>query len=403
MNVIVIGDVSSTNLGDPILTLSTKYIVECVKTQCGNIESVKVFDIADRVKKIIPIEEKMRRIDDSLFEQRNSVVKVSNEYRSANCRSFVKWIIKDKKIFRNRLLSLVDKKQENIFVVAGGALLSRSLFYALRLNEIVTLAHKTGGKVVFNAVGIEKCSKTAISRILTKMFLAKKDVVAFSTRDHIEDVPALTSRVDFNRRIADPGIWSADTFNIQRKESDIVGIGTISLEAYNSILTEDVRAEKVTVQSLFEFWYGITKSLDEKGKKWKMFTNGGAKDCRMAYTFLEEYGYSVDDHLVIPAENPEELVEQISQFKAITAHRLHALIIATSLYIPVVPIVWSDKIVKFSEMIGNEFYFWPDAKNSSKIADLLSGDIHNVDFDEKIKQCQTSSKEFIYNNITEKI
>lgn len=402
MTVIVIGDISSTNLGDPILTLSAEHIVNRMKTQYGNIDNVKVFDIAGRVGKKIPIEEKMCKIDSALYEQSKSEKQILDEYRSANFRSFIKWILKEKKIFRNRLISVVEKNDDNVFVIAGGALLSRSLFYAIRLNEIVRVAHEIGGKVIFNAMGIEKCSTFAFSRFLTKKFLAKKEVVAFSTRDHVEDVPMLTSRDDFKKQIADPGIWAAEAFNIQKKESDIVGIGTISLEAYKSILSEDKRAENVTVQSLFEFWYCITQSLDEKGQKWKMFTNGGAKDCRMAYSFLNQYGYSVDDHLLIPAENPEELVEQISQFKAIAAHRLHALIIATSLYIPVVPLVWSNKLVKFSEMINNEYFYWPDFENSTAVANLLSGEIFNRDFSEKIKKCKSSSEEFIYNSIVEK-
>ena len=118
--------------------------------------------------------------------------------------------------------------------------------------------------------------------------------------------------------------------------------------------------------------------------------------------FLKQYGYSVEDHLLKPAESAEELVEQISQFKAIAAHRLHALIIATSLYIPVVPLVWSDKLVKFSEMIDNEFFCWPDFENSITVANLLSGEIFNRDFNDKIKKCKSSSEEFIYNSIVEK-
>ncbi|MBR5246895.1 MAG: polysaccharide pyruvyl transferase family protein [Clostridia bacterium] len=402
MNIIVIGDTSSTNLGDPILTFSAEYVVNCARNKMSQINSVKVFDIAGRTIQKATIKEKMCELPLSTFKQEKSVKEISWQYTSANFRSFIKWIIQEKKLFRNRLMSVVENNEDNVFLVAGGALLSRSLFYALRLNEIVSVAQKNSGRVIFNAVGIEKCSSFTLSRLLTKRFLAKKEVVAFSTRDHIEDVPRITSRVDFKKQISDPGIWSAETFNIKKQNNDVVGIGTISLEAYKSIVSEDKRAESITVQSLFDFWYGITKKLDEKGQRWKIFTNGGAKDCHMAYTFLTQYGYSIDDHLLIPAESAEELVEQISQFKAIAAHRLHALIIATSLNIPVVPIVWSDKLVKFSEMIGNDFYLWPDLENSDKVAELLSEKIFSVDFTEKIRKCKSSSEEFIFNSIKEK-
>lgn len=51
-------------------------------------------------------------------------------------------------------------------------------------------------------------------------------------------------------------------------------------------------------------------------------------------------------------EKPEQLVKQIASFKAVIAGRFHANIIATSLGIPSVALVWNEKMRAFSELIG---------------------------------------------------
>ncbi len=398
MNVIVIGDYSSTNLGDPILTSSTSYIVNQIKAECDFIKDIKLFDIAGRQNKKIPLTEKLKEITDSpICEKRKKYIK--KNYRNANIKAFIKWCIKDKNVFKSRLTALLTQSDTNVFIIAGGALLSRSLFYALRLNYIVSTAERYNGKVIFNAIGIEKCPPTSISRIYTRKFLSSKNITAFSTRDQVSEITSLVSRKDYLVRIPDPGIYAAEAFNVKKQANDVVGIGVISLEAYKSVVFEDERAETITAEDLFNFWYGITSRLDEAGQAWKVFTNGGPKDCQMAYTFLKKYNYSVEEHLVLPAESPEELVKQISQFKAVAAHRLHALIIANSLFIPFISFVWSDKIVKFSESMNNKNYFWPDISYCEKISKLLCNEIYTSDSSSVVRLSKKQSKEFLVNSL----
>lgn len=396
MNVIVVGDYSSTNLGDPILTKSALYIVNELKSECGYIKETSIFDIAGRPVQKIPLSEKLKEVKHSPESSDKRKKDIKKSYSKSNIRAFIKWLLKDKKIFEARLRKLISPEDTNVFVIAGGALLSRSLFYALRLKHIVKTAEKCNGKVIFNAVGIEKCPATSVSRIFARKFLASKSVVACSTRDQVDEISSLVKNKAFVARTPDPGIYAAEAFGVKKQNTDIVGIGAISLEAYKSVVFEDERADSITADDLFAFWYGIASRLDEVGQPWKMFTNGGPKDCQMAYTFLKKYNYNIDEHLVLPAETPEELVKQISQFKAVAAHRLHALIIASSLFIPVVPFVWSDKVVKFSESIKNSNYFWPDVNKCNQIADILCCKTDSDKFLPYILNSKKESKDFLY-------
>lgn len=395
MNVIVVGDYSSTNLGDPILTKSALHIVNEIKSECDYIKEASIFDIAGRPEQKIPLSEKLKEVKHSAEASDKRKKEIKKNYSKSNIRAFIKWILKDKRLFEARLNKLISKEDTNIFIIAGGALLSRSLFYALRLNHIVKMAEKCSGKVIFNAVGIEKCPATSVSRIFARKFLSSKSVVACSTRDQVDEISSLVKNKDFVARTPDPGIFAAEAFGVKKQNTDVVGIGAISLEAYKSVVFEDERADSITAEDLFAFWYGITSRLDEVGQPWKMFTNGGPKDCQMAYTFLKKNNYNIDEHLVLPAETPQELVEQISQFKVVAAHRLHALIIASSLYIPFVSFVWSDKTVKFSQSLNNKNYFWPGVSDCEKISGILTKDIYESDFSPVISASKKQAKDFL--------
>lgn len=395
MNIIVVGDASSTNLGDPILTYCTEYLLKEILKEQGNSATVKIFDIAGRPSSKTSLEDKLREIDfQNNYREENSKASLK-KHKKSNRHAWIKWVLKERKKFRSRLMECVDKDKNNVFVIAGGALISRSLFYSLRLNEIVATADKIGGKVIFNAVGVEKCTAFSFSRKIAKRFLNRNSVVAFSTRDNCELDIFEHIKTDFHKVSTDSGMYSAETYDVRHKNSDVVGIGAIHLGAYQSVSFEDERAENVSAETLFEFWNAIIVALEKRGQKWKMFVNGGVNDCRMAYTFLKKYGYSVEEYLMTPPEKPAELVEQISQFKSIVAHRLHALIIATSLEIPVVPVVWSSKVENFARYIGNDNYCWPDASAAEKIADFLCDEESFNIYSDNVKKCKVAVKDFL--------
>ena len=111
----------------------------------------------------------------------------------------------------------------------------------------------------------------------------------------------------------------------------------------------------------------------------------------MALRLVEYLG--IDRECLLPlAQTPEELVSQLSQFRYVIAHRLHACIISTSLQIPIIPIVWSDKIQVFANMIKNKYAVWP-----SKDAKV---DVKNLSIDlERIKTLKKESQKYIYTSI----
>lgn len=358
--IIVVGDLSSTNLGDPLLTQCCGYIVKHVLGEQDI--PIELFDIAGR---------------------RPAHVKTSSYHPVPNHRKsrlfgfvreeimpVVRWFLRDARVFRKRM-SRIDSDNA-IFIIAGGALISSSLFYALRLHEIVRIAHRHNGKVIFNSVGIEKSVYNhGLAKYIIRNLLKQKEVVAFSTRDHVEDIPYLTKRRDFCKQTPDPGLFASETYNVGKKNSQIVGLSVISCQAYQSIAQNDKRAESITPDYLISYWSAIIRHLQRKGLDYRILTNGGIADYEMAKKLVASMGLDEDKYLLPVPQTPSELVSQLSMFKMVIAHRLHACIISSSLNIPIIPLVWSNKVRVFAEMIGNQFATWPELAKVSSFDQLV--------------------------------
>lgn len=388
--IIVIGDTSSTNLGDPILTHSCKYIVE--KVTAEQEYSIVEFDIADRPRTKVVIPKEPMPIPMVKKPSRIAHMKMGI---TNDIKALIKWLSKDRTAFRTKLFN-VGIPKGCTFIIAGGALISDSLFYALRLNEIVKIAKECNGQVVFNAVGIEKTIyNIGLAKYVVRHYLKQKEVIAFSTRDHVEDVPYISKRKEFCKQIPDPGLFAAEAYGITQKESDTIGLSVISFNAYHSIMQNDERAAKMTPDDLLIFWESILKQFIAEGTPFKILTNGGAADYNLALHLCYRMNLPAQQYLLPLAQTPQQLIEQISTFKVVIAHRLHALIVSTSLGIPVIPVVWSDKIGVFANMIENPNAVWPTRQNSK----FVSSAVQNILLSkERVDNIKEQSIEYIKHN-----
>lgn len=95
----------------------------------------------------------------------------------------------------------------------------------------------------------------------------------------------------------------------------------------------------------------MVKKVEEKGYVPKLFSNGFIKDYELGEKICERLGKSI---LLKRAESAEELVGQVSGFKAVCVARLHATIVAYSLDIPAVVFSWGTKQRDFMKNVGCE-------------------------------------------------
>lgn len=364
MNVVVVGDTMSINYGDPILTGCTKYLVEKECLNMGIESSSSVFGILER-----GFQKSRGRIDSKLqlLWIPPIIRKRLQEFRN-DIRFLWGWYRNGKKKYNERLKRDI-KKETQLIVFAGGAMFSGSIQYALAIKEIVDYAKKNHIKVAFCSIGVERSINWKTKYYIRKA-LKNDNIVAFSTRDHVDELPKLMDNPSFYLQTPDSGLFASEAYGISGNSKGIIGVGVISYKAYLSIARDDKRVKALTEDGLFLFWAEIIKRLDYFGLKWKLFTNGGTADYNECLKFIDYLGLDRDKVMCPQPDSPRKLIEQISQFSVIIGHRLHSLIIGSSFCIPIVPVVWSDKIVSFAEMI-NVPYYWPSIESAQEIVDAI--------------------------------
>lgn len=262
------------------------------------------------------------------------------------------------------------------------------MFYALRINAIVKNAKIHKGKVLFNSVGIEKSiHNLGLAKYVVRHYLRQPEVAAFSTRDHIEDIPYITQRNDFQKLLPDAGLFASQAYGIKHNSSEIIGLSVISWHAYQSVRLNEARMSCFTPNDLLSFWKTILQGLLSRAQDFRILTNGGLADYEMALRLCESMDLDKEHYLLELPDEPSDLVKQLCQFKLVIGHRLHSLIVSTSLKIPVIPVVWSDKIRVFSEMIHNPYANWPSQQFAEEILNIIDkGDYKYIEEVEALKK-----------------
>mgnify|MGYP002508059825 FL=1 len=110
------------------------------------------------------------------------------------------------------------------------------------------------------------------------------------------------------------------------------------------------------------FWRDVIKNLEKRNIKYKVFCNGDIYD----YNFINKMyvkGIFKKDKIEIRPKKPIDLVDLIANYRCVISFRLHSHIIAASLEIPSVAIVWNAKVIEFFNQINRSeccFYIQSD-------------------------------------------
>lgn len=166
---------------------------------------------------------------------------------------------------------------------------------------------------MFNAVGIEKSIRNfGLAKYIVRHYLRQPEVIAFSTRDHVEDVPFITKNKKFAIQIPDPALFAAEAFSVEKNESDVIGLSVISYQAYQSVIFNGRRMQIFSVEDLFSFWSNIINGFIVSGQKFKILTNGGGKDYETATQLCRQMNLSTEEYLLPLPKNAQQLINQLS-------------------------------------------------------------------------------------------
>lgn len=181
--------------------------------------------------------------------------------------------------------------------------------------------------------------------------------------------------------VGDPALWTAEAYNVKSKncKSDLIGIGLIRLGIYKDY------GYGLNEKELFNLYINIIKELELRKKNWVLFCNGMSEDYEVGIKLLKELNLPKSKLLQRPT-SPLDLINILQSFKCVMGARLHSCITSYALGIPVVGLVWDNKLRAFAKKIEWERYFIEkDNLNAKYIVDKLE-EVKHMQYNENLFQ-----------------
>ena len=343
------------NLGDIVLHDTAKYLIDnYLKKQ--NIEyEIKSIDIGDKFIDTAKVSKRREKYNNFLEKELDYYLKFKkNQKQKSTFQILNEWKRSLYYLYiRNKICPKLEKM--DVIVFSGGGMIKyhQQEFY-LVINDITKFANKKHKPVIFTAVGVEGYDENDNRCRILKRAINRKCVKAISIRDDIDTFQKYLTREIPNELVADSALYSKETFHIKKdSKSNTIGIGVIRPEIFQNYMYS------IDEEVLLKMYSETAFKLKEKGFNVKFFTNGAISDQKFILR-IKEY-LKADDSFDEMVENrpktSRELVEMISKYKIVIGTRLHSSIIAYSLGIPVVGIVWNSKQIAFAKINNIEDYF----------------------------------------------
>lgn len=386
-----------TNLGDPIIYESTKFLVEKALKEKGiNEYEIIPLDMTGRIgfnsyanyptNKIVSYGKKI------LGNTLKISLKLTKKIKRFNHNLQIKkWYLSNE---YNRNLYFYNKQLKNvdmIIFVGGGIIKYKYQSFNFYIESIIKIAEKNNIPVIFNSVGVEGYDENDSRCALLKKALNKNCVKLITTRDDLKtlEMSYLENKKIITAQVSDPATWIGDAFNVKKDDnSGVFGLGVIRDKIFRD---NDI---DISEEQLLSLWRDIIDTLDKRNEKWVIFTNGLSYDYEFGIKLMKYLGREneIEDKVLDIPKTPEELVKNISKFKGIIASRLHACIIAYSLEIPAVALVWNNKLSMFGKSINaSERFITNENFNARHIVDTLEEAVRSgYDLEEKLRYKNTS-------------
>ena len=268
--IVIIGLISYTNMGDPLL-------VDCIKYMIANKISNEKVQI-----KYADLQGRELSVQEDLKQHRSTVVMKAKKKPKHIIKRFIgprgNTKVKTQKIRREATEYYTKAIQGADLVIISGA---GTLRWHTRGNFepyydlISEYAQQLNAPCVINGIGVESKYSNSDYRSAQFSEVLSRDVFKIiTTRDNLEELQKYVKN-DKTKvfKIADAGVWAAETYNCAKQlNSSVIGLGVITyrrFEEFHRGISKE-QYEK-TIQE-------IIGCFNQKGIEWRMFTNGCQED-----------------------------------------------------------------------------------------------------------------------------
>lgn len=362
----ICGETYSQNLGDGVIADSLKWLLKQVD------QSIEVFFVDFAGRTDFDIE----NIDSATKPNRIRII----HRELAKFSFYRKVMILPLWYFSKRNKLRLFWKEAlygcDLVLIGGGQLLmDNDLGFPLKVRELVRIAQSLNKGIGFYACGVGRKWSWLGYHLLTDALL-NESVLWVSVRDQgsCDTLRVLFPGANLKCSLSvDPAVCAAETYKIHaNSKSSAIGLG---VSAPSGLSRHAAGSNDFTTKRVKQFWIDLANLLESEHRDFVFFTNGQLDDYTFAQSIVAEMSCSKamkPPILLERACEPRVLTAQVAQCQAIVAHRLHANIIAYSLGVPSVGLIWDNKVEEFGKITGrSHFYLEPSRMNPYLVNERL--------------------------------
>lgn len=343
------------NLGDIVIRDTARYLIAEIMDKKGISYNIKSIDIGDKHLDTVTVSKKREKLN-YYFEKYLSFLEKSIG-KVFDIRKYLlihRWHQTQQYLFIKYKVLTKFKNLDAIIFAGGGMIKYHQQQFHYIIYEVTKYADRHKIPVIFNAVGVEGYDERDPECQILKKSLNRNCVKAISARDDLKTLKEkYISKNIFSSLVADSAVYVSETYGIKKQKSNTVGIGVIRPEIFKDYLYD------VSEEILLKMFSELIIKLKDNNYDVKLFTNGAIRDQKFILK-IKEYmnaGGEFDEMIEPRSKKAADLVEIISKYKVVVGARLHSNIIAYSLDIPIVGIVWNIKQLIFGQINNCEEYF----------------------------------------------
>lgn len=365
----VVGLTTNENVGDYLLVEAAKYLL---RTHDPDLMLVDV-DVDPRGK---AVRQGIRRFNfraaEIMADFQRPILSVLRGPKAEYLYNTLLWKIKLGWYFDQQLRNL------DAIVFAGGGFIKFKTQGLNYLDELILkIAHERGIPVMMNAVGVEGYSETDIRSQRLKKMLNLDNVRVITTRDDIDTLNDhyITNERIVTERVGDPVFWLKEMEIVDRAavekaraastSGNRIGINLINPNNFGTYGGDASRA------FIINFYRSLIAELQRLDADFYLFSNGMKVDQKFGAALVNSMNLH-KDRLISAPRTSAEFVNLVAGFDIILSARMHAGITAYAIDVPVVGMIWGEKLQFLTKLTGlRDRYFDETELDAQKIAAML--------------------------------
>lgn len=326
------------NIGEDLLDINTEYIIRSIMTDI-DIKRVELlpnkYELGNKFLLDLLVYKFLKIISEKFIINKNLSYKIKAL------------------AYKFKLKRYMEEKLKNVdsIVYSVGMLKYTTQDFSYIFYIINKIAKKYNISVFMSAMSIEEADLDdwRCKQLIEAMSCSSVKMV--TTRDTEQELNILKNVYLKNNLICkfeivgDPALWTSDFIKMKEKKNKKIGIGLIRTGIY-----KDYGNKELDDKYVLNLYKDIIQELEKRKMEWSLFCNGMQEDYEVGISLLKELNLS-NDKLMPKPNSPQDLINILSNFKVVLGARLHCCITSYTYDIPIVGLIWDNKLRAFARKI----------------------------------------------------